>query len=87
VRIPATGTRLEAVKVLLRHPPREIEVTGPLTVDVLLARLDLNRESHLVVEDGQLVPGDKMLGENAVVEIRAVISGGSGRPARAGTVS
>lgn len=73
--------------MLLRNPSRELDVDGPITVDVLLARLDLNRESHLVVEDGQLVPGDKMLGPDAVVEIRAVISGGSGRPTRQGTPS
>ena len=51
---------------------------GPVQVSVLLKRLDLNRESHLVIEDGQLVPGDKTLGKAAVVEVRSVISGGFG---------
>jgi sulfur carrier protein ThiS len=50
---------------------------GPVQVSVLLSRLDLNREAHLVIEDGQLVPGDKTLAEDAVVEIRSVISGGA----------
>lgn len=70
------------MKVILRNPSHEIEVDGPVQVSVLLNRLDLNRESHLVIEDGQLVPGDKTLAKDAVVEIRSVISGGAfGSPA------
>ncbi len=65
------------MKVLLRNPARELEFDGPMTVGKLLARLDLNRESHLVIEDGTLVPADTMLAAGAIVEIRSVISGGS----------
>jgi sulfur carrier protein len=49
---------------------------GPVQVSVLLRRLDLNRESHLVIENGELVPNDKMLAKSATIEIRPVISGG-----------
>lgn len=65
------------MKVLLRNPSRQVEVDGPLEVALLLQQLDLNREAHLVIEDGTLVPNDKILGKDAVVEIRPVISGGS----------
>ncbi|HEU5081788.1 MAG TPA: MoaD/ThiS family protein [Acidimicrobiales bacterium] len=65
------------MKVLLRNPRRELEVDGPLRVDTLLGRLDINRESVLVIRSGELVPGDAELADSDVVEIRPVISGGA----------
>lgn len=62
--------------VKLRHPNRDIEVNGPISVVKLLNRLDLNRESVLVVRNRELVPGDAMLDDSDVIEIRPVISGG-----------
>ena len=64
------------MKVLLRNPSRELEVPGPITVVALLQRLDVNRESVLVIRGGTLVPGDARLDDDDVVEIRPVISGG-----------
>ena len=67
---------MDAVKVLLRNPRRELELDGPVSVVSLLGRLDLNRESVLVISNGTLVPGDALLQDADVVEIRPVISGG-----------
>ena len=65
------------MKVLLRNPAREIEVAGRRNVNAVLAELALPRESHLVIRNGTLVPGDAELGSDDVVEIRPVISGGA----------
>jgi sulfur carrier protein len=65
------------MKVLLRNPRRELEVAGPTTVDALLRRLDLNRESVLVIKGDTLVPGDGHLDDGDSIEIRPVISGGA----------
>ena len=64
------------MKVLLRNPAREIEVAGRRNVNALLAELALSRESHLVIRNGTLVPGDADLSADDVIEIRPVISGG-----------
>jgi sulfur carrier protein len=65
------------VKVLLRNPRREVEVPGPMRVHALLARLELNPESVLVIRGDTLVTRDASLGDADVVEIRPVISGGA----------
>ena len=63
--------------MLLRNPRREVDVPGPLTVDALLARLELNPESVLVIAGDELVPRDARLDDTTTVEIRPVMSGGS----------
>ena len=65
------------MKVQLRNPSRTIEVPGPVSIVALLQRLELNRESVLVIRGGTLVPGDAMLDDGDEVEIRPVISGGA----------
>ncbi len=64
------------MKVLLRNPRRELDVDGPISVVALLNRLELNRESVIVIRGDTLVPGDAMLDDGDTVEIRPVISGG-----------
>jgi sulfur carrier protein len=64
------------VKVVLRNPRRELDVPAPISVIALLNRLELNRESVLVIQGDTLVPGDAMLDGSESVEIRPVISGG-----------
>jgi sulfur carrier protein len=65
------------VKVVLRNPRRELDIAGPIRVHALLDRLDVNRESVLVIRGDTLVPGDGVLEDGDTVEIRPVISGGS----------
>ncbi len=51
-------------------------MNGPISVVKLLNRLKMSRQEVLVIQDGTLVPGDALLGDDAVVEVRPVISGG-----------
>jgi sulfur carrier protein len=64
------------VKVLLRNPRREVVIPGPRTVRDLLGDLSLDREAHLVIRNGTLIPGDERLEDDDTVEVRPVISGG-----------
>jgi sulfur carrier protein len=64
------------VRVLLRNPRRELAIDGSRTVRSLLTELDLDREAHLVIRNGTLVPGDERLDDADTVEVRPVISGG-----------
>lgn len=65
------------MNVHLRNPNRTEQLTGPVNVLRLLERLDLNRESVLVIRNGELVTGDAVLDDADEVEIRPVISGGA----------
>lgn len=67
------------MKVLLRHPKREIDVSGPMRVGTLLERLEIDPETVLVIKGDTLAVRDEELDDADVVEIRPVISGGEGR--------
>lgn len=62
----------------LRNPRREVEIAGPITVSALLARLEINPESVLVICGDTLVTRDARLADADTVEIRPVTSGGAG---------
>jgi sulfur carrier protein len=65
------------VRVVLRNPRREVEIKGPVRVHALLERLEINRESVLVIKGDTLVTGDAKLEDDDEVEIRPVVSGGA----------
>ncbi|MCU1498317.1 MAG: sulfur transfer protein involved in thiamine biosynthesis [Acidimicrobiales bacterium] len=65
------------MKVHLRNPSRTLDLDGPMSLVALLQKLNLNRESVLVIRGGTLVPGDALLAIDDEVEIRPVISGGA----------
>ena len=65
------------MKVKLRNPDREVEVSGPRTVEQLLEHMGIVPESVLVIRDATLLTRDEALGQSDSVEIRPVLSGGS----------
>lgn len=65
------------MKVLLRNPRREVDVPGPATVNVVLERLDIHRDSVIVIRGDELIAGDTLLADDDRVEVRPVISGGA----------
>jgi len=64
------------MKVILRNPRREIEVSGRRRVKELLLELDILAGTVLVIRGDELLTGDTVVGENDVLEVRPVMSGG-----------
>jgi sulfur carrier protein len=65
------------MKVILRNPRREVQLAGVKRVGDVLRALGLVAESYLVIRNGELVTADQAVGEEDVLEMRPVISGGS----------
>ena len=65
------------MRIVLRNPRREVEMPGPMRVHALLDRLEINRETVLVIKGDTLVTGDAQLQDDDEVEIRPVVSGGA----------
>jgi len=67
------------VKVTLRNPDRELDVAGGRSVRDVLAELGVNPDTVLVIRRGELVTRETRLDDADELEVRPVISGGSGR--------
>jgi len=64
------------MKVILRNPRREIEVSGKRRVKELLLDLDIPAGTVLVIRGDELLTGDTVVGDEDVLEVRPVMSGG-----------
>jgi len=67
----------EHVKVVLRNPRREVQLSGPLPVSAVLERLEVNPETVIVIRGDTLLTKDEPIADDDVIELRPVISGGS----------
>jgi sulfur carrier protein len=66
------------MKVLLRNPRREVHVPGGRRVKDVLRDLDIVPETVLVICGDTLVTADQVVRDDDVIELRPVMSGGSG---------
>jgi sulfur carrier protein len=64
------------MKVILRNPRREVEIKGKRRVKELLAELDILAGTVLVIRGDELVTSDTVVGDDDVLEVRPVMSGG-----------
>jgi sulfur carrier protein len=65
------------VRVKLRNPDRELEIVGDRKVRDVLAELDIDPDTVLVIRERELLTREDRVGELDRLEIRPVISGGS----------
>lgn len=64
------------MKVLLRNPRREVQVRGGRRVKDVLRELDIVPETVIVIRGDTLVTADQVVGDEDVIELRPVMSGG-----------
>jgi uncharacterized protein (TIGR00269 family) len=65
--------------VRLRNPDRELELVGERTVREVLDELAIDPDTVLVIRERELLTRSERIGADDRIEIRPVISGGSGR--------
>ena len=65
------------MKIILRNPKREVELSGRRRVKELLVELDILAGTVLVIRGDELLTSDSVVGDGDVVEVRPVMSGGS----------
>jgi sulfur carrier protein len=66
------------MKVILRNPRREVELVGRRRVKELLRELDILPGTVLVIRGDELLTTDAVVGDDDVLEVRPVMSGGAG---------
>ena len=66
------------MKVRLRNPDREVEIAGGRKVHDVLGELGIDPDTVLVIRERELVTREDRVVDSDVLEIRPVISGGSG---------
>ena len=64
------------MKIILRNPRREVELSGKRRVKELLVELDVLPGTVLVIRGDELLTSDTVVGDADVVELRPVMSGG-----------
>ena len=65
------------MKIILRNPRREDELSGKRRVKELLVELDVLPGTVLVIRGDELLTSDTVVGDADVVELRPVMSGGA----------
>jgi sulfur carrier protein len=65
------------MKVILRNPRRELELRGKRRVKELLIELDILPSTVLVIRGNELLTSDTVIGDDDVLEVRPVMSGGA----------
>ena len=65
------------MKVVLRNPRREVEVTGNRRVKEVLRELNIIPETVLVIRGDDLITTDQVVRDDDVIELRPVMSGGA----------
>ncbi|HLA93588.1 MAG TPA: MoaD/ThiS family protein, partial [Actinomycetota bacterium] len=66
------------MKVKLRNPDREVEIAGGRKVHDILGELGISPDTVLVIRERELLTREDRVAEADLIEIRPVISGGSG---------
>ena len=70
------------MKVILRNPMREVAISGKRRVKELLLELDILPSTVLVIRGNELLTSDTVVADDDVLEVRPVMSGGSGEALR-----
>ena len=67
------------MKIILRNPRREVELPGSRRIKDVLRELDILPETVLVIRGDTMMTADQVVGQDDVIELRPVMSGGGPR--------